>query len=147
MNRFKRTIVSAIVTAIGSLALCGTVRSETIEVRISSTSDDGEERFSNGNTFLPSTDLELGNERDPVNPLGQFVGMRFASVEIPPGSTINDASIQFTVDEDDKVPSKSDDFKVPGDKFDELPVASFGIFGELSPNPSAFDNVSGNISS
>ncbi len=51
-------------------------------------------------------------------------------VDIPSGSIINSASIQFTVDEDDKNPA----------------VANFGIFGELSPNAAAFTSDDSNIS-
>ncbi len=98
--------------------------------QISASSDDAEEQGANGSSpgtmDLTSSDLELvrdGNDGD------QFVGMRFTGVTIPQGSSIVDAYIQFTVDEDDTL---------TGDKFIKV---------ELADNSSTFTGINGNISS
>lgn len=65
---------------------------------VSQSSDDAEERVSNGNMSLTSTDLEHvydGNRE-------QVVGMRFQNIAIDQGEIgITDAYIQYTVDETD----------------------------------------------
>lgn len=91
--------------------------------------DDAEEHLNDGSMDLTSSDLELGNE-DSSGDDPQLVGLRYVSVDIPVGATINSASIQFTVDEDDKTADP----------------ASFGIFGELSPNVAEFTDEAGNLS-
>src|SRR4029453_13648413 len=64
-----------------------------VEVRVSAGSDDAEEDAA-GTVSLTSGDLEL--TRDSTD---QTVGVRFRSVAIPPGATIQRAWVQFTVDE------------------------------------------------
>ncbi|MEZ4826640.1 MAG: T9SS type A sorting domain-containing protein [Bacteroidia bacterium] len=63
--------------------------------RVSAWYDDAEEAIYNGSVNRTSTDLELG--RDGYTP--QITGMRFRGLNIPQGSIITDAFIQFTVDE------------------------------------------------
>ncbi|MCG2462926.1 immunoglobulin domain-containing protein [Flavobacteriaceae bacterium F89] len=68
----------------------------TITSQISNDDDDAEERVSNGEVDVNSSDLELirdGND--------QLVGVRFRNINVPQGETILSASIQFTVDETD----------------------------------------------
>ena len=60
-----------------------------------STSDYGEERVSNGNMDLSSSDLELLNDGST----NQIVGVQYGSVNIPQGETITTAYIQFQCDE------------------------------------------------
>jgi len=60
------------------------------------TSNDSEERVSNGDVSLGSSDLELHMESDTDG----YVAMRFTNVPIPQGATILDARIQFHVDEE-----------------------------------------------
>ena len=109
----------------------GQARSDTIAVRVAASADDGEENVISGAMeALDSSDLELGLERVPDDGEGiQIAGMRFLGVNVPAGSTINSAAIQFTVDENDKGPA----------------AANFGILGQLSPNPVAFTNADGDI--
>ncbi|MAN01432.1 MAG: hypothetical protein CMI35_00020 [Owenweeksia sp.] len=57
--------------------------------------DDAEEDVTNGGMDLGSSDLELTNDGSSI----QVVGMRYTGVNIPKGSTILNAYIQFTVDE------------------------------------------------
>ncbi len=66
----------------------------TIEVRVSSSSDDAEER-SSGKMYLNSSDLKLVFDGG----WDQTVGMRFNGVDIPQGATIANAYVQFQVDE------------------------------------------------
>jgi len=95
----------------------------TIEVRISSSSDDAEEKAS-GSMKLTSSDLELVYDKS-----NQTVGMRFNSVDIPSGATITNAYIQFQVDE---TPSGT---------------TSLTIQAQAADDPPTFTNSSGNISS
>jgi 3-phytase len=64
-----------------------------VEVRVAASTDDAEEK-SSGSVNLTSSDLELVYDGS-----NQIVGMRFAGVTIPPGATIINAYVQFTVDE------------------------------------------------
>jgi hypothetical protein len=66
----------------------------TLDIRVATGDDDAEESKSSGNVDLNSSDLELIHEDSD-----QIVGIRFRNVLIPPGSTITNAYIAFTVDE------------------------------------------------
>ena len=66
-----------------------------VEARVATGNDDAEERLSNGNVNLTSTDLELISDGSNA----QLVGMRFTGVAVPNGATITNAWIQFQVDE------------------------------------------------
>ena len=68
---------------------------QTIEVQLISSSDDAEERLSDGRIGLKSSDLELGSD----NGIDQVVGLRFRGVEVPNGASVVHAYVQFTVDE------------------------------------------------
>jgi len=99
--------------------------SGSVSVRVSSSSDDAEERISNGNMDLTSSDLELitDGSRD------QEVGMRFQNITIPQGATITNGYIQFTADETN---SGQTDLR---------------FYGEDADNTSTFTSTSGNITS
>lgn len=64
---------------------------------MSQTSDDAEERLSNGDVKLGSSDLELVDEGSKLH----LVGIRFQNLEIPRGATITSARIEFETDEAD----------------------------------------------
>jgi hypothetical protein len=78
---------------------------ETVVVAIASGADDAEEFLAPslhrpelwpaGYTFVDSGDLELGF--DPTHG-PQLVGLRFVDVEVPPGATIERATVTFTAD-------------------------------------------------
>ena len=68
---------------------------QTLEVRISASSDDAEERVSSGAINVTGPDLELSVDGSNA----QLVGMRFTGISIPTGATIAKAYIQFQVDE------------------------------------------------
>lgn len=80
-------------------------RSATTSIRVSAPEDDQEEYIAGpgqtntvGTLDAGSSDLELGTESgngdDP-----QLVGIRFQNLDIPPGTPIQSAFLQFTVDE------------------------------------------------
>lgn len=69
----------------------------TVEVRINDNLDDAEENNGDGSINNSSTDLELISDGGT----NQTVGMRFTSVAIPAGVTIETAYIQFQCDETD----------------------------------------------
>jgi len=103
---------------------------ETVAVtaQVSASSDDVEESLDSGNIDVTSSDLELGSENsDGSNP--QLVGIRFVSVDIPAGAVVTNASIQFTVDEPEKI---------AGD-------GMYTIRAEMSPNAAAFDGTNGEV--
>ena len=76
--------------------------SYTLIVQISAEEDDVEEGALNGAMAFDSSDLELG-EYDTWTQAGieqgvQTIGLKFNTIDIPAGSTILSASIQFTCD-------------------------------------------------
>lgn len=124
-------------------AISGSVNAQSIlEVRVNQASDDMEEVIEAetilgqtrteklGSMDSGSSDLELGaessNNRNP-----QMVGVRFASINLPKGTIINKAYIQFTVDNT----SKNTDPCVQT------------IYAEDNVNPLTFENDSANITS
>lgn len=128
MLRFLRPMLALGTVALMLFALIGVTQAETISVRVAAGTDDAEEHLTEGNTIdLTSSDLELGEEGGGGDL--QEVGIRFVDVNIPAGSTINSAMIQFTTDETD----------------DE--DTSLLIYGELSPNASTFTNAVSDITS
>ncbi|MDX1303600.1 PQQ-dependent sugar dehydrogenase [Photobacterium sp.] len=98
--------------------------SEIIEVQVTSSSDDAEERAT-GSMKLSSTDLELVYDGGG----DQAVGMRFNGVGIPQGATITNAYIQFEADEANTVGT------------------TLVLQGEVSDNAATFTSTRGNISS
>ena len=100
--------------------------SVTTQIRVSANNDDAEERVSDGDMYRDSSDLEFGYD-DFVGGL-QTVGMRFRSVDIPQGATINSAYIEFVVDETDSG------------------TTNLVIYGEDADSPNQFANNDDNIS-
>ena len=96
----------------------------TIQSQVAASSDDAEQSLS-GSVSLSSSDLEL--TLDGSNQ--QVVGMRFTGLNIPPGASIQNAYIQFQVDE-----ASSD-------------ATSLTIQGQAIDNAPTFTSTSGNISS
>ncbi|MGI9605612.1 MAG: Ig-like domain-containing protein [Acidimicrobiales bacterium] len=94
-----------------------------IERRVSSSSDDAEERAS-GYVGLTSSDLELVEESST-----QVVGMRFTGVDIPQGVNITSAWLQFQADESQSDPT------------------SLVVQAEATDDSSTFASTSGNITS
>ena len=121
------TFIALILALVGADAAFGIVW----EGRISSGNDDVEEDVSGGAMDMGSTDLEITEEGAPAD--NQLVGLRFNGVDVPQGSNIANAYVQFHVDEVD-VP----DDNRPGTKF---------LRGEAADNAAPFVDVANNVSS
>ncbi len=76
------------------VAVMGSAHAGVIDVRISQSYDDAEER-ANGRVSRNSSDLELVEAKGEQ----RTVGLRFPGLAIPQGATINAAWVQFAVDE------------------------------------------------
>jgi hypothetical protein len=86
-----------------------------LDVPVSASRDDAEESVSTGNVKPGSSDLEFGDQGGK----NQLVGMRFNSLNIPPGATITNASIQFQVDE---THSGAATLMIEGQATDNVPI-------------------------
>ncbi len=125
MTRIVNRIALASVV-MGLFALGIPAKAAMIEVRVSSGTDDAEQHLNEGDSIdLTSSDLELGAEGGGSDI--QEIGIRFQDVQIPAGSVITSAAIQFTVDETDDEPT------------------SVLIYGELAANPGAYTGAAGEI--
>lgn len=93
--------------------------------------DDAEEYKSDGSVDLTSSDLELCIEEWvwPISDEAQWVGLRFAGVEIPQGANVQSAYVQFTADEDNSNTSNQ------------------VIYGEATDNAASFTSSNNNLSS
>ncbi len=95
-----------------------------VQSRVSLDSDDAEEDDDDGAMSLTSSDLEMVEETEL-----QLVGVRFQSVEVPPGATILGAHIEFVADEA------------------HSGATSLTIAGQAADNPATFASTASNISS
>lgn len=109
LNYISRGLVSA--AAFSTLLFAApwqqALANETLVYQIISGSDDAEENIADptdmGQIDLTSSDLELTVEDDEGDPnTAQRVGVRFTGIDIPKGTPIVSAYLQFTTDEDDK---------------------------------------------
>ncbi len=96
----------------------------TIEVRVNAGTDDAEEK-STGSVSLTSSDLELTVD----NSNQQVVGLRFNSLNLPQGATIQNAYLQFQADESGSNPT------------------TLVIHGHAINNAPTFTSTNGNVSS
>jgi hypothetical protein len=94
----------------------------TLETRIAAGPDDAEEH-SDGTVSLKSSDLEMMIDGTPQ----KVVGLRFAGLPIPPGSSVTGAYVQFQADE-----SQSE-------------ATTLSIRGEAADNAAAFTSTSGSL--
>ena len=97
----------------------------TVEVRVTSSSDDAEERAATGKMSLTSRELQMTADGSVI----QIVGMRFGGVAIPQGATILNAYVQFKVDETAST------------------ATSLTVQGQAADNALTFTTATGNISS
>lgn len=100
-NRF--TFLGKFSLALIALACFGQLNAQSnliLTTKIQADSDDAEEQGLNGSSpgtiDLTSSDIELVEDGNDGN---QFVGLRFASLNLPKDAIIDSAFIQFTVDE------------------------------------------------
>ncbi|MHC4501330.1 MAG: hypothetical protein ACYS21_19735, partial [Planctomycetota bacterium] len=117
-----------------ALALVGSnpAFGETIERRVAASSDDAEEHVLEGGKMegLSSSDLELGYENGSSL---QTIGIRLLDIQVPHGSIITSAWVQFDADDVDN------DY--------HLLDVSLIIEGEGGPNPVTFSENAGDITS
>ncbi|UCB42209.1 MAG: PKD domain-containing protein [Dehalococcoidales bacterium] len=116
-----------LLTFFGSVAVAADIIS--LDIRVVTGSDDAEEftppSSSAGKVILSSSDLELGDNGSD----NQDVGIRFQDIEIPQGSAISSAYIQFQADETNS-----------GD-------TNLAIYGEAIDDAPAFTTATNNITS
>jgi hypothetical protein len=93
-----------------------------LDVPVAAGTDDAEER--SASVSLTGTDLELVVDGTTL----QTVGLRFAGVAVPPGATIMQAFVQFTVDEATTTP------------------AALTVAGQAADAPPGFSAVSKDVS-
>jgi len=106
----------------------------TVSVRVSSSNDDGEEQNPpNNSVYRNSSDLELAYDGGTR----QHIGLRFQSLVIPQGATINNAYIEFEVDETD---SGTTDLVIYGQDTDDA-----GTFGNGANNISNRTRTSASV--
>jgi beta-lactam-binding protein with PASTA domain/cytochrome c peroxidase len=96
-----------------------------LDIQVSASSDDAEERVANGQISTTSPDLDMSDGGS----FEHIVGMRFNGVAIPVGATITNAYVQFQVDATTGAPS------------------ALNVQGELNANPLTFTTANSNISS
>lgn len=106
----------------------GTVRS-----RVSHGLDDVEERVSDGDLFIDSSDLELVD--DSGHRGLQVVGIRFQDLAIPQAAAITSATIAFETDEVDSVATSVTFFGEASD--DAAPFADVPFAVSMRPSTSA----------
>ena len=90
-----------------------------MNVRVSSSYSDAEERVSNGYISRGSGDLELIHDASSGN---QIVGIRFRNIQVPQGYSINHAWIEFSADETNNV--NPCDLTIYGEAIDDAPYFS-----------------------
>ncbi|MCB9297018.1 MAG: metallophosphoesterase [Lewinellaceae bacterium] len=103
----------------------GTTTPDTACSVVSASSDDAEERATDGRVDVNSSDLELCTDG-----LSQWVGLRFEGLNIPQGAHIVSAYLQFQVDE-----SNNDD------------PCNLTIYGQAADNAATFTEADFDISS
>lgn len=101
------------------------VEGAIVDVRIGSSSDDAVEEISSSNVYLDEVQLDVVVY--PTGDIPQKVGLRFLNVQIPNGTTVNNAYIQFRATQD------------------EVGQTDITIVGENSSNPSTYTSTSANI--
>ncbi|MGI9284397.1 MAG: CotH kinase family protein [Pseudomonadales bacterium] len=97
---------------------------ETFEKRVAKKEHDAEESSATGRVHRKSTDLELTDDNG-----AQIVGIRFEKVKVPRGSFIQNAYIQFAVDEPGSI------------------ATSLSIYGEYSKDAKKYSEDRFDISS
>ncbi len=105
---------------------CGDCSLVAFQTVVSTGSDDAEESVSDGQTVIDSSDLELVFEDFEGI---QQVGVRFSGITVPAGTTIANASIEFTA------------------RDSNTGASDLTIRGEATGNPPTFAENTNNISS
>ena len=120
-------------TGTTSMAVTATVAGP-IDIRVASGSDDAEESQS-GSMSRSSSDLELAD--DGTKSPNQTIGMRFLGIDVPPGSKILNAHVQFQADE---TSSGSVDLEIRGQDT-AAPAAFSSSSGDITSRPMTAESV------
>ncbi|NND73154.1 MAG: hypothetical protein HKN43_16395, partial [Rhodothermales bacterium] len=102
----------------------------TVDVRVNSSTDDAEQRLSNGNVTTNSGDLDMF-ENNGSGTEYSYVGVRFTNVTIPVGATITNAYIEFRANNNSTVSGGN---------------PTFTIHAESSTNPSTYSSTQNDLS-
>lgn len=100
-----------------------------LQSRIATSSDDAEESLTNGSLDLASTDLEMVLDTGASPDKNQLVGLRFSTLDIPPGASVLSAYLEFETDETSSV------------------ATSLLIRGQAADSASTFSSTVNNLSS
>ncbi|MGD2116997.1 MAG: DNRLRE domain-containing protein [Chromatiales bacterium] len=133
---FHRPLSVATVTVLLGFLSSAAFANETLIYQVNSGADDAEEKLTDpgnvGEIDLTSSDLELTWEDEEGDVTSQQrVGVRFTGIDIPKGTPILGAYLQFSTDEDDK----------NGNPFNVT------IWAEASDDTTAFTNDLYNVTS
>jgi hypothetical protein len=112
---FSRRVLRLLMFCLVYHLIAPHVTAKKVDYRVSQSSDDAEERVSDGNMYLTSSDLELISDGGTA----QLVGIRFQNLAIPQGATILSAVIEFETDETN---SGSTSVTVRGEDIDDAPT-------------------------
>ncbi len=125
-------VVTQILTRSNDIGASGSV-----DVRINVSSDDAEQQGTDGSTpngmYLISSDLELVRDDEAPTSGAQQIGLRFTSVNIPPGATVTNAYVRFRAITPDGSMTNSN-------------AADLTIEGQAADNPTTFTSTASNIS-
>jgi hypothetical protein len=110
-----------------STGLCEIGAETSIVKTIASSSDDAEENLSNNKVSSTSSDLEL--TYDDEGSMNQYIGMRFQSINIPQGTTIKSAVLEFQCDE---ASSGAGSVQIWGEDIDNAPTFLSGTGGNIT---------------
>lgn len=95
---------------------CGTPA--TADVRVNSSTDDAEQQTAGGAVVLNSNDLDFFGETDGAGTAYSNLGVRFNNLNIPQGSTITSASIEFTANNSATVSAGNPTITIQGQNVD-----------------------------
>lgn len=103
-----------------TVTVTGSNNVASLDVRITASADDAEENGTNNTMNLTSSDLDLLLDTGGSPPVTNLaVGLRFPGITVPPGATIVNAFVQFTVDE---VQSTATQLTIQGHAIDTAPT-------------------------
>ena len=98
----------------------------SLDIRVSTSTDDAEEKGGDGSIACSGDDLELGEDRTL-----QLVGLRFQNLTIPRGASITRAYVEFTADE---IQGDTTNATFHGQASDNAPTFGSGT-GDISARP------------
>ena len=94
---------------------CVLAIAEKLDYQVAQSTDDAEEEVADGSMYLTSSDLELISDGSTA----QLVGIRFQSIDIPQGTTILSAVLEFETDETN---SGATSVTIEGEDIDDAPT-------------------------